>query len=136
MRRPIRKNSYKKASASELNSLTQHALTMKLMKEMHRQLSQCEFAFGSQEIRKTSRFFEIKSDTLGRVVKIARYLINTTDEGADKEIGELFVKMYTFVYVKASDANIGINGHSLFLAKDMVTRLIDIWGSIPEKDRF
>ena len=136
MRRPIKKNSYKKASQSELQSLTQHALTMKLLKEMLRRLDQCEFAFNSSEIRKTSKFFEVKSDALGRVVRIARYLIDTTDMGADQDIGELFVKMYTFVYVKASDANIGVNAHSLFLAKDMVVRLIDIWESIPEKDRF
>ncbi|MGR5365763.1 flagellar protein FliS [Photobacterium damselae] len=135
MKRPIRKNSYKKASQSELQGLTQYALTMKLMKEMLRRLEQCEFAFKSTEIRKTSKFFEIKCDTLGRVIRIARYLIDTTDVSADQEIGELFIKMYTFVYVKTSDANISVSAHSLFLAKDMVIRLIDIWNSIPEKDR-
>lgn len=116
--------------------MSKHALVMRMYKEIYKQLEKCEYLMKNRTQYSISEFFSVKAKTLGKVISITSYLINTSDKDPDEEIGELFEKMYSYIYQNVSQANIKIDINFVSRAKFMSVKLIDIWDSIPESDRF
>ncbi|PSV01100.1 flagellar protein FliS [Photobacterium kishitanii] len=135
MKGTIRKKTYKKTQTSEVAGLSQYALTMRLYKEMLRRLEVCEYAMNNRPAL-GAKFFDLKSTSLGKVLAISAYLIETTDKSADTVISDIFIQMYTYVYQNAMDANLRVELASTQRAKEMVTKIIEVWGVIPETSRY
>lgn len=116
--------------------MSKHALMMRMYKEVYKQLDKCEYIMRNRSQYTVSDFFTVKAKCLGKVLSISSYLINTTEMSADQEIGELFVKMYNYIYVNASEANNKIELEPVLRAKNMSHKLMDVWDSIPESARY
>ncbi|KDM90885.1 flagellar protein FliS [Photobacterium galatheae] len=127
---------FRKTKTNELAGMSKHALMMRMYKEMFKLLDKCEYVMKNRTQYTISEFFSVKSKCLGKVISISSYLADTTDMSADQEVGELFVKMYSHIYVNASEANHKIDIDSVIRAKNMSMKLMDIWASIPDSSRY
>lgn len=127
---------FRRSKTNELAGMSKHALMLRMYKEVYKQLDKCEYIMRNRSQYTVSDFFTVKAKCLGKVLSISSYLINTTDMSADQEIGELFVKMYNYIYVNASEANNKIELEPVLRAKNMSHKLMDVWDSIPESARY
>ncbi|HHJ3079610.1 TPA: flagellar protein FliS [Vibrio parahaemolyticus] len=127
---------FRRTKTNELAGMSKHALMMRMYKEMYKLLDKCEYVMKNRTQYSPSEFFEVKAKCLGKVISISSYLADTTDMSADKEIGDLFVKMYSYIYVNSSEANIKIDINYVIKAKNMSYKLMDVWNSIPESNRY
>ncbi|EGR2229423.1 flagellar protein FliS [Vibrio parahaemolyticus] len=127
---------FRRTKTNELAGMSKHALMMRMYKEMYKLLDKCEYVMKNRTQYSPSEFFSVKAKCLGKVISISSYLADTTDMSADKEIGELFVKMYSYIYVNSSEANKKIDIDYVIRAKNMSYKLMDVWDSIPESSRY
>lgn len=127
---------FRRTKTNELAGMSKHALMMRMYKEMYKLLDKCEYVMKNRTQYSPSEFFSVKAKCLGKVISISSYLADTTDMSADKEIGELFVKMYSYIYVNTSEANKKIDIDYVIRAKNMSYKLMDVWDSIPESSRY
>ncbi|MBU2895959.1 flagellar protein FliS [Vibrio hepatarius] len=127
---------FRRTKTNELAGMSKHALMMRMYKEMYKLLDKCEYVMKNRTQYSPSEFFSVKAKCLGKVISISSCLADTTDMSADKEIGELFVKMYSYIYVNSSEANKKIDIDYVIRAKNMSYKLIDVWDSIPESSRY
>ncbi|MEH0791332.1 flagellar protein FliS [Vibrio parahaemolyticus] len=127
---------FRRTKTNELAGMSKHALMMRMYKEMYKLLDKCEYVMKNKTQYSPSEFFSVKAKCLGKVISISSYLADTTDMSADKEIGELFVKMYSYIYVNSSEANKKIDIDYVIRAKNMSYKLMDVWDSIPESSRY
>ncbi|ELP5898444.1 flagellar protein FliS [Vibrio vulnificus] len=127
---------FRRTKTNELAGMSKHALMMRMYKEMYKLLDKCEYVMKNRTQYSPSEFFSVKAKCLGKVISISSYLADTTDMSADKEIGELFVKMYSYIYVNSSEANKKIDIDYVVRAKNMSYKLMDVWDSIPESSRY
>ena len=129
-------SAYKRTKKNEVSGMSKHALMMRMYKEIYKRLDKCEYVMTNRTQYSISEFFNMKSQCLGKVLSISSYLINTTDMSADQEIGELFTKMYSYIYVNTDEANKRIDIEPVKRAKKMAYELISVWDSIPENARY
>lgn len=129
-------SAYRRTKKNELSGMSKHALMMRMFKEIYKRLDKCEYIMENRVNYTVTEFFNVKSQCLGKVISITSYLMDTTDMNADQEIGELFSKMYSYIYINASDANTKIEIEPILRAKKMAFELISVWDSIPEDSRY
>ncbi len=129
-------NKYRRVKQNELSGMSKHALMLRMYKEVFKLLDKCEYVMKNKQMYRMSEFFEIKAKCLSKVLSITHYLNETTDMKADEEIGTLFKKMYNYIYQNASEANIKIEVEPVTRAKNMASKLIEVWNTIPEKSRY
>ena len=128
-------NRFKRTKTNELSGMGKHALIMRLYKEVYKQLDKCEYIMQNRNHYSIAEFFSVKAKCLGKVLSIISYLIDTTDMSADKDIGEIFLKMYYYIYDNASEANSKIDISAVSRAKFMASKVVEVWDSIPESAR-
>lgn len=127
---------FRRTKTNELAGMSKHALMMRMYKEMYKLLDKCEYVMTNRTQYTPSEFFSVKAKCLGKVISISSYLADTTDMSADQEIGELFVKMYSYIYINSSEANKKMDIDYVIRAKNMSYKLMDVWDSIPESSRY
>lgn len=129
-------SAYRRTKKNELAGMSKHALMMRMYKEIYKRLDKCEYMMINRGNCGINEFFTVKSQSLGKVLSITSYLMDTTDVGADQEIGELFNKMYSYIYINTQEANTKIDIAPILRAKKMAFELISVWDSIPESARY
>lgn len=127
---------YDKARTASTTGLSRHALTMKIYKEIHKQLELCNFVFERKKQIGLTQFLEKKGVTLAKVHKYVRYMIDTANRNADPEYLAVFDQMYYYILNNAIKANQDMDHEALIEALNMSKELIIIWDSIPESERY
>ncbi|ELP6119135.1 TPA: hypothetical protein I7730_14300 [Vibrio vulnificus] len=127
---------YRRNQLSELQGQSKFQLVARLYTEMIRRLERCEYLYSNKLSFTSNDFFKGKSESLGKVIQISQYLIETSDSSADEEISMLFIKMYSYIYQNAKLANNSLDADALRRAKAMAIKLPEVWETIPQDKRF
>ncbi|MDK9793928.1 flagellar protein FliS [Vibrio sp. D431a] len=127
---------YEMANKASTTGLSKHALTMKIYKEIVKQLELCEFLFKNRKLLEFNQFIDRKGTTLAKVQKYVMYLIETMNRQTDPEVCEVFDKMYYYILNNAQLANKSMDVEALQEALKMARELVNIWDSIPENERY
>lgn len=129
-------NAYKKNKSSSFSGMSQYNLVMRLYKEVESNLTECKVLFSDKGAAGSlSDFYNEKSRLLSKASSIIVYLIETNKNDNDPEVVDLFNKMYHYILHNVIEANKGMEIEPLDRGLLMTRELIDIWESIPDRDR-
>ncbi|CAH7368056.1 conserved hypothetical protein [Vibrio chagasii] len=127
---------YKKAQKATTVGLSRHALTMKIYKEIVKNLEVCNYLFDRKKELQLCVFLAKKGETLGKVQKYTSYMLTTMNREAEPETVELYERMYVYILENAKQANSDMDHEAVKRALYMSNELVEIWDSIPENIRY